>query len=52
VYDWLWHSHINGPEEIPEKSININQAGLIDESITVRLAPIFALIIRLTQHLY
>jgi Transposase IS4 len=24
VYDWLWHSCINRPEGIPEKSINVD----------------------------
>jgi hypothetical protein len=49
VYNWLWHSRINGPEGIPEKGININRASLIGESTTVRLAPTFALVIRLAQ---
>ena len=25
VYDWLWHSHIDGPEDIPEKELEVNR---------------------------
>ena len=51
VYDWLWHSRIDGPEKIPKKGIEVNRASSKGESIKVLLIPIFALIIRLTQRL-
>ena len=51
VYDWLWHSRIDGPEEIPEKGIEVDRVSSKGESIKVMLTPIFTLIIRLTQRL-
>jgi Transposase IS4 len=53
VYDWLWHSHMKGPEDIPLKGLNIDrvESTELTELISVHLAPIFALILRLTQHL-
>ena len=51
VYDWLWHSRIDGPEGISEKGIDVDRASSTGHSITVRLTPTFALIIRLAQRL-
>jgi Transposase IS4 len=51
VYNWLWHSRIDGPEGIPEKGIDVDRASSKGESTTIRLAPTFALIIRLAQRL-
>ena len=51
VYDWLWHSRIDGPEEISEKGLEVDRASSKGESIKVLLAPTFALVIRLTQRL-
>ena len=51
VYDWLWHSRVDGPEDIPEGEMNVDRASSTGESTTVHLAPTFALIIRLAQRL-
>ena len=47
IYNWLWHSRINGPEEIPEKGIKVDQVSSKDESIKILLISMFTLIIRL-----
>jgi Transposase IS4 len=49
VYDWLWHSHVDGPEDIPKKGLDINrvEATELTKLIKVHLAPTFALILRL-----
>jgi Transposase IS4 len=51
VYDWLWHSRVDGPENIPEKGINVDRASSTKGIKTVHLALIFTLIIRLAQRL-
>jgi Transposase IS4 len=53
VYDWLWHSHVKGPEDIPQKGLDINRVESTDltKLTKVHLAPTFALILRLTQRL-
>jgi Transposase IS4 len=53
VYDWLWHSRIDGPEEIPTKGFEVDKASSEEEgeSTKVLLAPTFALVIRLAQRL-
>jgi Transposase IS4 len=30
VYDWLWHSHIEGPEDIPKKGLNVDRVESTD----------------------
>jgi hypothetical protein len=47
VYDWLWHSRINGLEEIPEKGMEVDRVSSEDESTKILLIFTFALIIRL-----
>lgn len=47
IYDWLWHSRINGPEEILKKGIEVNRVSFKGESIKVLLILTFALVIRL-----
>ena len=53
VYDWLWHSRINGPEGIPQEGLNVDrvQSTEATELTKIHLAPTFALVIRLAQHL-
>jgi len=53
VYDWLWHSHIEGPEDIPSKGLDINRVETTDltKLVKVHLAPTFALILRLAERL-
>lgn len=51
VYDWLWHTRIDGPEEIPEKGMEVDRASSIAESIKVHLASTFTLVIPLAQRL-
>jgi Transposase IS4 len=51
IYDWLWHSRVDGPESIPEKGIDVERASSTGESTTVRLALTFTLVIRLAQRL-
>jgi Transposase IS4 len=48
--DWLWHSRVDGPEEIPENGLNVDRK-TITGSTKIRLAPMFALVIRLAQRL-
>jgi hypothetical protein len=49
IYDWLWHSYIEGLEDIPLKGLDVNRVKLIEliELLSVHLAPIFTLILRL-----
>jgi Transposase IS4 len=51
VYDWLWHSHVDGPESIPKKGLEIDrvESTKLTKLTKVYLAPIFALILRLAQ---
>ncbi len=53
VYDWLWHSRVEGPEEVPTKGLQIDRIESIDLTKTtkVQLAPTFALVLRLAQRL-
>ena len=51
VYDWLWHSRIDGPEEISEKDMEVERTSSEGESTKILLAPTFALVIRLAQRL-
>jgi Transposase IS4 len=53
IYDWLWHSRIDGPEGIPQEGLDVTRVKKTEltELTTVHLAPIFALIIRLAQYL-
>ena len=48
VYDWLWHSHVDGPEEVPKNGFNIDRVKSIELDICkkIHLTPIFALILR------
>jgi Transposase IS4 len=50
VYDWLWHSHIEGPEDISLKSLDVDKVKSIEliELLSVHLALTFALILHLT----
>jgi Transposase IS4 len=53
VYDWLWHSRIDGPEDIPDNGLDVERVKekKLTELTQVHLAPTFALIIRLAQRL-
>ncbi len=51
IYDWLWHSRIDGPEEIFEKGMEVDRISSEGELTKILLAPTFALIIRLAQRL-
>ena len=53
VYDWLWHSRVDGPEDIPEKGLNVDRVESTEliKLTKVHLAPTFALILRLAQRL-
>jgi hypothetical protein len=53
MYDWLWHSHIEGPEDIPLKGLDIDrvESTELTELTSVHLAPTFALVLRLAQRL-
>jgi hypothetical protein len=53
MYDWLWHSHIEGPEDIPLKSLDINRVETTDltKLVKVHLAPTFTLIFHLIERL-
>jgi hypothetical protein len=51
VWDWLWHSHKDGPETIPKKGLigvlqKVSQGPKTDD-----LKPTSALVIRLAMHL-
>lgn len=46
IYDWLWHSRLDGPEGIPAGGIEVDRASTKDNSHTkVRLTSTFAIII-------
>ena len=49
VYDWLWHSHVDGPEKVLKNGLNVNRVKSTDlkKLKKVHLTPIFALILRL-----
>ena len=49
VYDWLWHSHVDGPEEVPKNGLNVNRVKSTDlkELKKVHLTSIFTLVLRL-----
>ena len=53
VYDWLWHSHIYGPEDISLKNLNIDRVESTDltKFIKVHLVSTFVFILRLVQRL-
>ena len=53
VYDWLWHSRVDGPESISEKGLTIDRVKTKEliELTKVHLAPTFALVILLAQRL-
>ena len=53
MYDWLWHSHKEGPEDIPSKGLDVDRVKSTDlaELSSVHLAPTFALILRFAQRL-
>jgi Transposase IS4 len=53
IYDWLWHSRIDGPEDIPQEGLNTIRVAskVLTELIIIRLAPTFTLVIRLAQRL-
>jgi Transposase IS4 len=53
VYDWLWHSRVDGPEDIPTKGLEVDMVEKTElkKLIKIQLAPIFALVVRLAQRL-
>ena len=53
VYNWLWHSYINEPEDIPLKNLNVYRIELTDltKSTKVHLVSTFTFILRLTERL-
>lgn len=53
VYDWLWHSHVDGPEYIPSKGLDIDRVKSKDltKLTKVHLALTFTLILRLAKRL-
>ena len=51
VYNWLWHSREDGPETIPKKGLVVKQR-VPQGPNSVHLAPTFALVVRLAQHLH
>jgi Transposase IS4 len=53
VYDWLWHSHVDGPEDVPKKGLDVDrvESTELTKLTKVHLAPTFALIIRLAERL-
>lgn len=54
VYDWLWHSRIEGPEDISENGLDVNrvESKELTQLIKIHLAPTFTLILCLAQCLY
>ena len=50
VWDWLWHSHQEGPKSIPKRGLIVKQT-VPNGPKEVRLAPTFALVVRLAQRL-
>ena len=51
VYDWLWHSRIDEPEEISEKDMEVERISSKEESTKIFLTSTFVLVIRLIQRL-
>jgi hypothetical protein len=53
MYNWLWHSHKEGPEDISLKGLDVDRVKLTElaELSSVHLAPTFALILRFAQRL-
>ena len=53
VYDWLWHSRVEGLEDIPQEDIEVKRVTKkeLTELNTIQLAPTFAFVIRLVQRL-
>ena len=53
VYDWLWHSHVNGLEDISKKNLNIDRVEITEfiKLIKIYLVSTFTLILRLIQYL-
>jgi Transposase IS4 len=51
AWDWLWHSHEDGPETIPKKGLVDVPQRVSQGSKTVDLKPTFALVIRLAMRL-
>jgi len=51
VYNWLWHSRESGPEGIPKGGLIVQQK-VPQGPNSVHLAPTFALVIRLAEHLH
>ena len=53
VYDWLWHSHVDGPEDIPKGGAEFDRvkSTKLTKLTKVHLALTFALVIRLAQRL-
>ena len=51
IYDWLWHSRVDGPESISDKGLSVDRVSerLEDgKTIKIHLITTFTLIIRLT----
>jgi Transposase IS4 len=51
VWDWLWHSHKDGPETIPKKGLIGVPQKISQGPKTVDLKPTFTLVIRLATRL-
>ncbi len=53
VYDWLWHSRLDGPEAIPQEGIEVDRVTKkeLTELNMIHLALTFALVIHLAQRL-
>ena len=54
VYNWLWHSHIDEPEDIPQKDLDVDRvkSTMLTELTRVHLAPTFAVVLHLAQRLH
>jgi hypothetical protein len=50
AWNWLWHSHQDGPEGIPKSDFSVAQRMYHGPS-TVHLASTLALVVRLAMHL-
>jgi Transposase IS4 len=50
VFDWLWHSQEEGPEDIPKRGLIVPRKRS-DRTEPIRLAPTFAVPIKLAQNL-
>jgi Transposase IS4 len=51
VYNWLWHSRESGPEGVPKGGLLVQQK-VPQGPNSIHLAPTFALVIRLAEHLH